>query len=96
VSAAAADIPGECDGCRTPQGEILCEACVEKLSEDPEPTECDGCNSPAAVCESCARDGIADRVRQWSERLRCSPSPLSRDAQEAIELLIGDLEAGDA
>jgi hypothetical protein len=94
VSAASADVPGECDGCRTPRGEILCEACVDKLY--PGTTECDGCGSPAAVCESCACDGLADRVRQWADRRRCSPSPLSRDAQEAIELLVGDLKAGDA
>jgi hypothetical protein len=54
-------------------------------------------------CDGCEDGGCAGvlgfetaQIRDWIERRRISPSGLPREAREAIELLIDDLEAGDA
>lgn len=59
-----------------------------------------------AHCEDCEGDdcdGFEDRwnpaqqrVSEWLDRQRIKPGGISKEAREAVELLIDDLEAGDA
>ncbi len=76
----------------------LCAHCVDERIDDAREAfvvDCNGCAQPAELCESCAADGLHDRLMEWAGR-RKALGLLSAECFAEFELCAEDLRVGDA